>query len=99
MLVHIALCGGMLDDGRALGKHVVSVGMVTVVARIDKEPNRLCGDLTDQPDQLRRQIAVQHRLNDESTPTGDDKARCSRNMVFVEYVIRQDRKHTGDKLS
>jgi hypothetical protein len=95
MLVHVTLRGRMLNDDRTLWEHVVSVGMVTVVARVSEEADGLCRYLADEPNELRCEIAIQHRLNHENATLADHEAGCSRDMVFVKYVIGQYRKYAG----
>jgi hypothetical protein len=54
--------------------------------------------LTDEPDELRGQIAVQHGLDNKDAPLTDYKPGSGGYVVFVEHVIRQDREHAGGEL-
>src|ERR1700749_1144835 len=93
MLVHVALCGWVLNDGRAFCEHVVSISMVTVVARIDQEANWFRCHLANETNELGGKIAVEHGLDNENPALANHEAGCRSNMVLVEHVIWQDRKY------
>jgi hypothetical protein len=72
--------------------------MIPVVAGVDQEADRFRRRLTDEPDELRGQIAVQHGLDNKDAPLTDYKPGSGGYVVFVEHVIWQDREHAGGEL-
>src|ERR1700760_533532 len=98
MFVHVTLRRRVLDDGRAVCEYVVSVRMVTVVARINQVADWLRCHLANETNELRCKVTVQHGLNYENRALADDKAGCCGNVIFVEHVIWQHRKHPGPRL-
>jgi len=69
-----------------------------VIARVDKEANRLRALRADKSDELGSEIAVQHCLDNQNASFADYKARGRSDVILGEYVVRHYSKHAGRHL-
>ena len=76
-------------------QHEVPVGVVTVIACVDEEADRLGGLPADESDELGRQIPVQHGLDHQNALLADDEARRRGHVILGPDVVGHHGKPPG----